>query len=49
MKDTPEIRSIQFLQLYDSLMPKEPLINSAAHLAVPFPPCKLANFLTYLQ
>ena len=28
---------------------KEPLINSAAHLAVPFPPCRLANFLTYLQ
>ena len=28
---------------------KEPLINSAAHLAVPFPPCELANFLTCRQ
>ena len=28
---------------------KEPLINSAAHLAAPFPPDKLANFLTYLR
>ena len=33
----------------DAAWLKETLINSAAHLAVPFPPCKLANFLTYLQ
>ena len=32
-----------------SFVTKEPLINSAAHLAAPFPPDKPANFLTYLQ
>ena len=55
-----KVRYVRMPELLDELvviradnllktMSREPLINSAAHLAVPFPPCKLANFLTYLQ